>query len=88
MPTTARIPALKLKALKTRAWDVPMVAYTGAKLGVLVTLAHHLHHAIHDVALEETFLNHRLVELVGFPCAGLVLAGSVAALRNWLTERR
>jgi hypothetical protein len=76
-----------LQGLKTKVWDIPMAAYTGAKLGILATLFHHLYHSTYDAALEDTFLAHRLVELVGFPCAGLVLAGSVAALRNWLAER-
>jgi len=77
-----------LKDLRSGAWDVPTAACTGAKLSLLVTLAHNLHHSTHDAILEENFLIHRLAELVGFPCAGLVLAGTVAALYNWLAKRR
>jgi len=62
--------------------DIPLAAYPGAKLGVLLTLAHNLYHFAYDGVPDATFLTHRLVELVGFPCAGLILAGSIAVVYN------
>ena len=83
MPRTDWIPSLHLRGRKIRAWDIPTAAYTGAKLGILLALAHNLYHFAYDGDLEPAFLTHRLVELVGFPCTGLILMGSVAAVSNW-----
>jgi hypothetical protein len=88
MLKAAWISSPHLKELKTREWDVPMFAYTGAKLGVLATLAHHLHHYTADADVVEAFLSHSLIELVGYPCAGMVFAACVAALHNRFTMAR
>lgn len=77
---------MRTKPLKTRTWDIPSAAYAGAKLGMIVTLVHHIYHSAYDPVVEDTFLTHRLVELIGFPCAGLILCGSAAALYNLFAE--
>ncbi|MBZ6079052.1 hypothetical protein [Microvirga puerhi] len=61
--------------------------YSGAKLGMLITLAHHLYHAIYDVTLSVDFLAHRLTEWVGFTFAGMLLMGGVALVHNWSIRR-
>ncbi|MCB8822250.1 hypothetical protein LJD17_17045 [Microvirga rosea] len=71
-----------------RLWQVSLAAYQGAKLGLLITLAHHLYHAMHGVTPGEEIVAHRLLELVGFTVGGSIGLAAIAVLYNCFVQAR
>lgn len=79
-------PSSKVQNAK-RLWDIPLAMYSGAKLGILITLAHHLYHTIYDITPGIDFLTHRVAEWMGFTIAGMLVMGGVAVVHNWAVRR-
>jgi hypothetical protein len=77
-----------MKRGSQKRWSKTNAAYIGAFLGMVIAMAHQVHHAIGGDVPNENPLVHIFPELVGLTAGSAVLAAIVAEIRNRIRATR